>query len=441
MTAEHPGSTRREVFVDSGRELADAVAELGAAADERIIVNLGPQHPSTHGVLRLILELDAERVVEARLGIGYLHTGIEKNCEYRNWTQGVMFVTRADYLMPVFNEVVYCLGVERLLGLTGPEGDQVPERARVIRVMLMELNRISSHLVAIATGGMELGALTVMTYGFRDRELVLDVFEAITGLRMNHGYVRPGGLAQDLPRGAEESVRKLLRVLPGRIHDYEQLLDDNAVFRSRTVGIGCLDLTGCLALGVTGPILRATGLPHDLRKTQPYSGYQDYEFDVPTLRGCDAYDRYRLRIAEMTQSLRIVEQCLDRLKPGAVMVEDKKVAWPAQLALGPDGLGNSAEYIRTIMGTSMESLIHHFRLVTEGFPVPPGQSYTSVESPRGELGCHLVSAGGPRPYRVHLRDPSFTNLQAVAAMVEGGLIADVVAALASTDPVLGGVDR
>ncbi|NUU21290.1 MAG: NADH-quinone oxidoreductase subunit D [Streptomycetaceae bacterium] len=429
--------TTREVFVDTGTELADAVADIGAAPEERIVVNLGPQHPSTHGVLRLILELDGERVVEARIGIGYLHTGIEKNCEFRNWTQGVTFVTRADYLMPVFNEVVYCLGVEQLLGIT----DDVPERATVIRVLLMELNRISSHLVAIATGGMELGALTVMTFGFRDRELLLDVFEAVTGLRMNHGYVRPGGLAQDLPPGAEAQVRDLLRVLPERIHEYEQLLDDNAVFRGRTVGVGYLDLVGCMKLGVTGPLLRAAGLPHDLRKSQPYCGYEDYDFDVPVAHGCDAYDRYRLRIAEMRQSLRIVEQCLDRLEPGPVMVADKKIAWPAQLSLGPDGLGNSAEHIRTIMGTSMESLIHHFRLVTEGFSVPPGQTYTSVESPRGELGCHLVSTGGPRPYRVHLRDPSFTNLQAVAAMVEGGLVADVIASLASTDPVLGGVDR
>ncbi|HSA50136.1 MAG TPA: NADH dehydrogenase (quinone) subunit D [Yinghuangia sp.] len=427
----------REVFVDSGAELTDAVAELGAAPEERIVVNLGPQHPSTHGVLRLILELDGERVVEARVGVGYLHTGIEKNCEYRNWTQGVTFVTRADYLMPVFNEVVYCMGVEKLLGVT----DRVPERAQVVRVMLMELNRISSHLVAIATGGMELGALTVMTFGFRDRELLLDVFEAITGLRMNHGYVRPGGLAQDLPPGAEAQLRDLLRVLPERIREYELLLDDNAVFRGRTIGVGHLGLAACMRLGVTGPILRATGLPHDLRKTQPYCGYADYEFDVPVADGCDAYDRYRLRVAEMRQSLRIVEQCLDRLRPGPVMVDDKKIAWPAQLSLGPDGLGNSAEYIRTIMGTSMESLIHHFRLVTEGFSVPSGQAYTAVESPRGELGCHLVSTGGPQPYRVHLRDPSFANLQALALMVEGGLVADVIASLASTDPVLGGVDR
>ncbi|UGQ10808.1 NADH-quinone oxidoreductase subunit D [Yinghuangia sp. ASG 101] len=427
----------REVFVESGTELTDAVADLGATAEERIVVNLGPQHPSTHGVLRLVLELDAERVVEARVGIGYLHTGIEKNCEFRNWTQGVTFVTRADYLMPVFNEVAYCLGVEQLLGIT----DQVPERAQVIRVLLMELNRISSHLVAIATAGMELGALTVMTFGFRDRELLLDVFEAITGLRMNHGFVRPGGLVQDLPPGAEAHVRDLLRVLPERLHEYELLLDDNAVFRARTVGVGHLDLAGCVKLGVTGPILRATGLPHDLRKSRPYCGYADYDFDVPVAEGCDAYDRYRLRIAEMRESLRIVGQCLDRLRPGPVMVADKKIAWPAQLSLGSDGLGNSAEYIRTIMGTSMEALIHHFRLVTEGFAVPPGQVCTAVESPRGELGCHLVSTGGPRPYRVHLRDPSFTNLQALALMVEGGLVADVIASLASTDPVLGGVDR
>ena len=404
---------------------------------DRLIVNMGPQHPSTHGVLRLILELEGETVVEARCGIGYLHTGIEKNMEFRNWTQGVTFVTRADYLMPVFNEVAYCLAVERLLDIA----DQVPRRATVIRVLLMELNRVASHLVAIATGGMELGALTVMTNGFRDREPILDVLEAITGNRMNHAYVRPGGLAQDLPSGVEAAVRELLDLLPGRIRDYERLLDHNPVFLGRTRGVGVLDLAGCMALGVTGPVLRATGLPHDLRKSQPYCGYAEYDFEVPTLTGADVYSRYLLRVAEMKESLKIVAQCLDRLEPGPVMVADRKIAWPAQLALGGDGLGNSAAYVRKIMSESMEALIVHFKLVTEGFPVPPGAVYAAVESPRGELGVHLVSDGGTRPYRVHLRDPSFAHLQAVPAMIEGGMLADVVAVLASLDPVLGGADR
>ncbi len=430
-------TTEGRVYTVTGQDWDEVVAGLGDAENERIVVNMGPQHPSTHGVLRLILEIEGETVTEARCGIGYLHTGIEKNLEYRTWTQGVTFVTRMDYLSPIFNEVAYCLGVERLLDIT----DEVPERAQVIRVLLMELNRINSHLVALATGGMEIGALTVMTFGFRERELLLDVFEMITGLRMNHAYIRPGGLAQDLPPGAVDAVRDLLRVLPKRLRDYEDLLNENAIFKARTQGIGYLDLTGCMALGITGPVLRATGLPHDLRKSQPYSGYEQYEFDVPTETTADAYGRYLIRIAEMKESLKIVEQCLDRLAPGPVMVADRKIAWPAQLALGADGLGNSLDHIRNIMGTSMEALIHHFKLVTEGFRVPAGQVYSAIESPRGELGVHMVSDGGARPYRVHYRDPSFTNLQAVAAMCEGGMIADVIAAVASLDPVMGGVDR
>jgi NADH-quinone oxidoreductase subunit D len=437
MTTGTDEAAEGRVYTLSGGDWDEIVSDLGEAGEEHVVVNMGPQHPSTHGVLRLILELDGETVTEARCGVGYLHTGIEKNCEYRNYTQGVTFVTRADYLAPIFNEVAYCLAVERLLGIE----EQVPDRANVIRVMLMELNRISSHLVALATGGLEIGALTVMTAGFRERELVLDVFEMITGLRMNHGFIRPGGLAQDLPPGAVDKVRDVIRLLAKRFRDYENLLNENPVWLARTKGIGYLDLTGCVALGVTGPVLRATGLPHDLRKSQPYCGYESYEFDTITLTGADAYDRYLIRVAEMKESLKIVEQCLDRLEPGPVMVEDKKIAWPAQLALGSDGLGNSLEHIRKIMATSMEALIHHFKLVTEGFAVPAGQVYTAVESPRGELGCHLVSDGGTRPYRVHLRDPSFTNLQAVAAMCEGGLVADVIASVASLDPVLGGVDR
>ena len=274
------------VFTVAGQdwdEVVDAVkASSGDAgsegAEERIVVNMGPQHPSTHGVLRLILEIEGETVTEARCGIGYLHTGIEKNLEYRTWTQGVTFVTRMDYLSPFFNETAYCLGVEKLLDIT----DEVPERASVIRVMLMELNRISSHLVALATGGMELGAVTAMLFGFRERELVLDVFEMITGLRMNHAYIRPGGLSQDLPEGAVEKVRELLALMPERLRDMENLLNDNRIWKGRTQGIGYLDLTGCMALGITGPMLRATGLPHDLRKSQPYCGYENYEFDVST---------------------------------------------------------------------------------------------------------------------------------------------------------------
>ncbi|GHD50565.1 NADH-quinone oxidoreductase subunit D 2 [Streptomyces mirabilis] len=398
---------------------------------------MGPQHPSTHGVLRLILEIDGETVTEARCGIGYLHTGIEKNLEFRTWTQGTTFVTRMDYLTPFFNETAYCLAVEKLLGIE----DQIPDRASIIRVLLMELNRLSSHLVCIATGGMELGATTIMIYGFRDRELILDIYELITGLRMNHAYIRPGGLAQDLPPGAVDQIREFVKKMHKNLPEYDKLATGNPIFKARMQDVGYLDLAGCMALGATGPILRSAGLPHDLRKAQPYCGYETYDFEIPTADTCDSYGRFLIRLEEMRQSLHIVEQCLDRLQPGPVMVTDKKIAWPAQLALGPDGLGNSLDHIKKIMGTSMEALIHHFKLVTEGFRVPPGQTYAAVESPKGELGVHVVSDGGTRPYRVHFRDPSFTNLQAMAAMCEGGQVADVIVAVASIDPVMGGVDR
>ncbi|MEU0844123.1 NADH-quinone oxidoreductase subunit D [Streptomyces sp. NPDC005962] len=430
-------TTEGTVYTVTGGDWDEVVAAAAKADDERIIVNMGPQHPSTHGVLRLILEIDGETVTEARCGIGYLHTGIEKNLEYRNWTQGTTFVTRMDYLTPFSNEAAYCLGVEKLLGIE----DQIPDRATIIRVLMMELNRISSHLVCIATGGMELGATTVMIYGFRDRELVLDLYELITGLRMNHAYIRPGGLAQDLPPGAVDQVRAFLKTMRKNLVEYDKLATGNPIFKARLQDVGYLDIAGCMALGVTGPILRSTGLPHDLRKAQPYCGYESYDFEVPTADTCDAYGRFLVRLEEMRQSLRIVEQCLDRLEPGPVMVADKKIAWPAQLALGADGLGNSLDHIKNIMGTSMEALIHHFKLVTEGFRVPPGQTYVAVESPKGELGVHMASDGGTRPYRVHFRDPSFTNLQAVAAMCEGGQVADVIVAVASIDPVMGGVDR
>ncbi|WP_328901683.1 MULTISPECIES: NADH-quinone oxidoreductase subunit D [unclassified Streptomyces] len=440
MTTPHAtprATTEGTVYTVTGGDWDEIVENAAASDDERIIVNMGPQHPSTHGVLRLILEIDGETVTEARCGIGYLHTGIEKNLEYRSWTQGTTFVTRMDYLTPFFNETAYCLGVEKLLGIE----DQIPDRATVLRVLLMELNRLSSHLVCIATGGMELGATTIMIYGFRDRELVLDLFELITGLRMNHAFIRPGGLAQDLPPGAVDQLREFVKTMKKNLPEYDALATGNPIFKARMQDVGYLDLTGCMALGATGPILRSAGLPHDLRKTDPYCGYETYDFEVPTADSCDAYGRFLIRLEEMRQSLRIIEQCIDRLEPGPVMVADKKIAWPAQLALGPDGLGNSLDHIKKIMGTSMEALIHHFKLVTEGFRVPVGQAYTAVESPKGELGVHVVSDGGTRPYRVHFRDPSFTNLQAMAAMCEGGQVADVIVAVASIDPVMGGVDR
>ncbi|TDE10341.1 NADH dehydrogenase (quinone) subunit D [Jiangella asiatica] len=429
-------TTEGPVYTVTGQDWDD-VAAAAAAGEERIVVNMGPQHPSTHGVLRLILELDGETVTEARCGIGYLHTGIEKNLEYRTWTQGVTFVTRMDYLSPFFNEAAYVLGVEKLLGVT----DEIPDRANVIRVMMMELNRISSHLVCIATGGMEMGALTVMTNGFRERERTLDLFELISGLRMNSAYIRPGGVAQDLPPGAVESVREYLRWMWDHIGEYEAFCNENPIFKGRTVGVGYLDLAGCMALGLTGPVLRSTGLPWDLRKSQPYCGYETYDFDVPTWDTCDSYARFRIRVEEMKESLKIVEQCLDRLEPGPVMIGDKKIAWPAQLAIGSDGMGNSLDHIRHIMGESMEALIHHFKLVTEGFRVPAGEVYLPIESPRGELGAHVVSDGGTRPWRTHFRDPSFNNLQAVPAMCEGSMVADVIVAVASIDPVMGGCDR
>ena len=447
MTSRTDAEAEGRVYNVGGQDWDEVVAAADEAGDrpgeERLIVNMGPQHPSTHGVLRLILTLDGETVTELRPVVGYLHTGIEKNMEFRTWMQGVTFCTRMDYLAPLFNEAAFCLATERLLGIT----DEIPERASVIRVLMMELNRISSHLMAIATFGLELGATTVLLNGLREREKVLDLFELITGLRMNHAYIRPGGVSQDLPSGAIEKIREFVGVMPGLLGDLRKLLDANPVYLARTKDIAFLDLAGCMTLGVTGPVLRSTGLPWDLRKSQPYCGYETYEFDVPVQDTCDAYGRYLVRMDEMEQSLRIIEQCADRLagrRPAddaRVMIADAKIGWPAQLSLGPDGRGNSPDHIKHIMSQSMEALIHHFKLVTEGFRVPAGQAYAAVESPRGELGCHAVSDGGTRPYRVHFRDPSFANLQALPAMCEGGMIADVIAAVASTDPVMGGVDR
>ena len=434
-TSETPSGP---VFTVTGQDW-DTI-DASAVDGDRIVVNMGPQHPSTHGVLRLILEIDGETVKDARPGIGYLHTGIEKNMEFRTWTQGVTFCTRMDYVAPFSNEAAYVAATERLLGIE----DDVPEKAQVIRVLMLELNRISSHRVCIATGGMEIGALTVMTCGFRDRELILDLFEAITGLRMNHAYFRPGGVAQDLPAGGLQQLRDTVAVLKKRLPEYAALCNANPIFKGRLKGVGHLELDGCLALGLTGPPLRATGYDWDLRRKQPYWGYDTYDFDVVTWDEPDAYGRFRVRLEEMWQSMRIVEQAIDRLatlEGAPVMVDDPKIAWPARLSVGSDGQGNSAEHIRHIMGESMEALIHHFKIVTEGFRVPPGQAYVAIEAPRGEIGCHVVSDGGTRPYRAHFRDPSFINLQGTSIMSEGGMISDVIVAIASIDPVMGGVDR
>jgi NADH-quinone oxidoreductase subunit D len=431
-------TTEGRVFTVTGGDW-DSVLAPEPGTHERVVVNMGPQHPSTHGVLRLILEMEGEVITEARCGIGYLHTGIEKNLEYRTWVQAVPYVTRMDYLAPIANEAGYCLAVEKALGIV----EKVPPRAQLMRVITLELNRMGSHLVALATGGFEMGALTAMTNGFRDREITLDFLEMITGLRMNHAYIRPGGVAQDMPEGGIREIRDGMDVLDRQLDGVPQLLVDNGIWKDRTSGIGYLDLAGCMALGITGPVLRSAGLPYDIRKSEPYFGYDQFDFEVPTETTCDVYGRFLVRLREIDESKKIIRQALDLLEktPGPVMIEDKKIGWPSQLAIGGDGQGNSLEHIRHIMGESMEALIHHFKLVTEGFHVPAGQAFSLIEAPRGVLGVHVVSDGGNRPYRVHFRDPSFNNLQATAAMCEGGQVADVIGAVASIDPVMGGVDR
>ena len=428
-----------EVLAQGG-DWDEVLAEIEKLTSERIVVNLGPVHPSTHGVLRLILELDGEKVRETRVDTGYLHTGIEKNMEYRTWTQGVAYCTRMDYVAPFFQEAAYCLGVEKLLGIT----DDVPERASMIRVVMMELCRIASHLVAIGSTGNEMGATTIMTIAFRGREEILRVFERVTGLRMNHEYIRPGGVIQDIGEGTTGYIRERLRGVRRDIGELQDILVENPIFKKRLCDVAVMPLSALMALGHTGPGVRAAGLPLDLRKSQPYCGYEDYEFDVPTRDQSDAYNRTMVRFDECYESMRIVWQALERLEAceGApVMVSDPQIAWPARLAVASDGQGNSPDHVREIMGESMESLIHHFKLVTEGFHVPAGQVYQTVEHAKGILGVHLVSDGGTRPFRAHFRDPSFANLQSLAMMTEGGQLADVVVSLAAIDPVLGGVDR
>ncbi len=416
---EREESEGRSIEQRGTRVVDDFVIDDSVADDERMIVNMGPQHPSTHGVLRLNLELEGEIVRRVKPIIGYLHTGMEKTAETLTYLQGGTNVTRMDYLAPLHNELCFALAVEKLLGI------ELPPRADAIRILMTELNRISSHLVATATNGMDIGALSMMMYGFRERELLLAFFEKTTGLRMNHNYIRPGGVAADLPDGWEDDVAEILERIPVGIADYEDLLKENAIWKGRTQGIGIITREECLAYGITGPTLRATGSDWDLRKTQPYSGIENYDFDVVTGVEGDVYDRYRVRIGEMIQSLRIVEQVANTMPSGDYKTEDRKISPPP----------------RARIDESMEALIHHFKIYTEGFKVPEGETYVAVESPRGELGCYLVSDGSAQPLRMHTRAPSFANLQALPIMMADSLVADTVASIASLDPVMGDVDR
>jgi NADH-quinone oxidoreductase subunit D len=397
----------------------DFLRESDVLADERQIINMGPQHPSTHGVLRLHLELEGETIRRAKPIIGYLHTGMEKTAEALNYAQGSTNVTRMDYLAPFHNELAFSLTVEQLLGI------DVPERASAIRVLMTELNRVASHLVWVATQGMDIGALSMMIYGWREREVCLDFFEKTTGLRMNHNYIRPGGVAADLPHGWEDDVAHLIEAVSGGLDEYEELLNENPIFLDRTMGVGVMTPQECKQYGITGPMARASGIDWDLRKTAPYCGIDQYDFDVPTGVHGDVHDRYTVRMEEMRQSLRIAEQVAARMPSGDYRTEDRKVTPPP----------------RARIDESMEALIHHFKLFTEGIQVPEGTAYQSVEGPRGEIGCLLVSKGGARPWRMHWRAPSFAAVQALPVMMTDSLLADVVATIASVDPVLGDVDR
>ncbi|MCZ7535816.1 MAG: NADH dehydrogenase (quinone) subunit D [Acidimicrobiia bacterium] len=386
---------------------------------DTMVINMGPQHPSTHGVLRIMMELDSEEVIGAKPVIGYLHTGMEKTAEELTYVQGSTNVTRMDYASPLSNELVFSMAVERLLGL------EVPERAVWIRMMMVELNRISSHLLFHATNGMDVGAVSMMLYGWREREVVLRLLEKITGLRMNHNYIRPGGVATDLPDDWREDVLSILATVEAGVADYDLLLTDNPIWRERTVGVGIITTQECLALSITGPILRSTGFAWDLRKAQPYLAYDAVDFDVVYTENGDTFDRYRVRLHEILESIRIVRQCVERMPGGDYRAQDRKVTPPP----------------RSRIDESMEALIHHFKLFTEGFKVPAGETYVAVESPRGEIGCYLVSDGSARPVRMHIRGPSFYNLQAMGPMIEGSLVADAVAIVASLDPIMGEVDR
>jgi len=387
--------------------------------DQTMLMNMGPVHPSTHGVLRLMLELDGETVVRSKPVIGYLHTGMEKTGEDLTYVQGCTNVTRMDYASPLFNELVFSMAVEELLGI------EVPARATWIRMLMCELNRISSHLLSMATNGMDLGAVSMMIYGWREREQVLRFFQKVTGLRMNHNYIRPGGVAADLPDGWQADVVELMEMLPPRLDEYDVLMTGQPIWQERLQGVGVISAEEAIALSATGPVLRSTGVDWDLRRDQPYLAYDQVEFDVVVGSCGDAFDRYAIRLNEMRESIRIIHQILDKMPAGDYRTQDPKVTPPP----------------RARLDESMEALIHHFKIFTEGFKVPPGEVYTAVESARGELGCYIVSDGGPKPYRMHIRGPSFVNLQTMPHMMANGFLADAVAVIASVDPVLGEVDR
>jgi NADH-quinone oxidoreductase subunit D len=387
--------------------------------DQTMIVNMGPQHPSTHGVLRVMMELDGETVLRVKPVIGYLHTGMEKTGEELTYVQGGTNVTRMDYLAPLSNETVFSLAVERLLDA------EIPPRATWIRMLLCEISRLESHLLFQATNGMDIGALSMMIYGWREREEVLRYKELVTGLRMNHNFIRPGGVAADLPDGWEDATLALCDTVEHGMRDYEDLLSENPIWLERLVGVGQITTEEALALGASGPILRSTGFPWDLRKAQPYLAYDQVDFDVIYTQNGDCYDRYLIRLYEIRESLKIVRQCVERMPPGDYRVQDAKITPPP----------------RARIDESMEALIHHFKLFTEGFRVSAGETYVAIESPRGEIGCYLVSDGTGKPVRLHIRGPSFYNLQSMEAMVAGALVADAVAIISSVDPVMGEVDR
>ena len=393
--------------------------EAGPSREGTMIVNMGPQHPSTHGVLRLLLELDGEVVVRSKPIIGYLHTGMEKTGETLTYLQGPTNVTRMDYAAPLFNELVFSLATEELLGM------EIPPRATWIRMLLCELNRMSSHLLYQATNGMDIGAVSMMLYGWREREEVLRLLEEITGLRMNHNYIRPGGVAADLPDGWEEAVLRVCDTVEPRLEEYDVLLTSQPIWRERLQGVGVISTEECLALGVTGPILRSTGYAWDLRSNMAYLAYEDVDFDVLVGSYGDCFDRYAIRLNEIRESIRMVRQIVEKMPKGDYRTQDKKVTPPP----------------RARIDESMEALIHHFKIFTEGFKVPEGEVYVAVESPRGELGCYLVSDGSSKPMRIHIRAPSFVNLQALPYMMEGALVADAVAIISSVDPIMGEVDR
>jgi len=418
-----PDELRREVGavlrIPEGGALDTGDIDVERPSDETMIINMGPQHPSTHGVLRLMLELDGETVLRTKPVIGYLHTGMEKTGEELTYVQGGTNVTRMDYLSPLNNELVFALATEALLGV------EMPPRATWIRMLMSELQRVSSHLMWMATNGMDLGSTSMMIYGFREREMILAFFEKTTGLRMNHNYIRPGGVAADLPDGWEDDIAVICETILQRTYEYDELLTGQPIFRERMEGVGNLTAEEALALSVTGPILRSTGVAWDLRRAMPYLAYDELDFDVIVGTYGDNFDRYAIRLNEIRESIKLIRQIAERMPPGDYRVQDTKVTPPP----------------RARIDESMEALIHHFKIFTEGFKVPEGEVYVAIESPRGEIGCYLVSDGTAKPYRMHIRGPSFVNLQAVPTLLRGGLIADAVAIISSVDPVMGEVDR